>query len=68
MIGWVTDRKKVSRDVVLRRQEKTGELLDITQQSKVGFSLMDWIIYMTSLIALVFLAPVLTRALILISN
>jgi hypothetical protein len=68
MIGWVTDRKKVSRDVVLRRQEKTGELLDITQQSKEGFSLMDWIIYITTLIALVFFAPILTRALILISN
>jgi hypothetical protein len=68
MIGWVTDRKKVPRDLVLRRQERTGELLDITRQSKEGFSLMDWIIYMTNLFALVFLTPILTRALILILN
>jgi hypothetical protein len=68
MIGWVTDRKKVPRDVVLRRQEKTGELLDITPQNKEGFSLMDWIIYSTTLFALILLPPILARTLILIFN
>ena len=56
-IGWAYDLKKVSKEMIIERQKRTGDILNISMNAKSNNKIIYWIVMNTA-----FFSPKIGRA------